>query len=208
MKKTILLLAAFALFCACDKTAPDPTPQEEVEVKTITLSENEHIIYGLGQSFDLTAVVDPETTTRALTWKILDQTILSSQKKSGRTVRFTSCKKGETTIEVSASDALAVCKVKVVQPAASVSFTFEELTLKVGEYQYLIPRVEPKDAYYEDGVTWSSNMPEYVSVDQFGKVMALKPFAGEALVQASVKSVSEDGSPADCVAVCHVKVTH
>lgn len=63
------------------------------------------------------------------------------------------------------------------------------LSLRVGENATLVATVTPKDAEF-DGIAWSSDKPEYATVDDNGKVTAVA--AGEAVItaKAGVKSAT------------------
>lgn len=152
-----------------------------VELNKTTLSLNE------GDTETLTATVKPDNATdKTVTWSSSDEKIATV--KDGK---VTAVKIGEATIKATVGDKTAECKVTVNPvPVSSVELNKESLTLTVGEDYTLTALVKPDNATNKT-VSWASNDPSIVSVDN-GKLKANS--LGKVTITASC-----DGVSADCV---------
>ena len=147
------------------------------------------------QSTTLVATVSPgDATDKTVTWSTSDATVAAVSQDG----KVTAVKQGSATITAKAGSQSATCKVTVkkkVIPVTAVSISQSSLNLIQGQTETLTATVSPEDAT-DKTVTWSSSDATIVSVDQNGKVSALK--GGSATVMAKA---------GDRSAVCSVTVT-
>ena len=168
-----------------------------IHVTSVTLDCNELTLIE-GETVTLTATVAPENATnKNVTWSSSDETVATVD-QSGK---VTAVKAGEATITVKTEDGskTATCAVTVnpkVYPVTGVSLDKTTITLTEGDAQTLVATVAPENATNKN-VTWSSSDETVATVDQSGKVTAVK--AGEATI--TVKT--EDGGK---TATCKVTV--
>ena len=142
----------------------------------------------------LTATVKPDNATdKTVQWSSSDTQVVTVDEG-----RVTSVKEGKATITAKAGNKTATCEVTVkkkVVEVASVTLDRQELQLKKGEEATLTATVSPEDAT-DSSVSWSSSAGDVASVDQQGKVKALK--SGTAVITATAGEMS---------ATCEVTVT-
>ena len=171
--------------------------EKTVSVTEVSLDRTE-LTLTEGSSENLTATVKPDNATnKKVTWKS-DKTGIASVDESGK---VTALKAGEATITVTTEDGgkTATCKVKVAKKTVTVSeVTLDKTSLELteGEKANLTATVKPDNATNKK-VTWKSDKTDIASVDESGKVTALK--AGEATVTVT----TEDGGK---TATCKVTV--
>jgi len=159
------------LFCACDVFETDPTPQE-VAVTGISLNLPSAQML-VGETVQLQARIEPSNATdKTVTW--------SSSRQSVATVSadglVTAVALGTSTITASAGGQQAVCTVTVEQATVAVSsvvLSQSSAALTEGESLTLVATVLPADAT-DKTVTWSSSDESIATVDQNGKVTAVK----------------------------------
>ena len=148
-----------------------------------------------GQSTTLVATVSPaDATDKTVTWSSSDASVATV----GQDGLVTAVKEGTAVITAAAGGKSATCEVTVrkkVIPVTAVSISRTSLQLIKGQSESLTATVSPADAT-DKTVTWSSSDATVVSVDQTGKVTALK--GGAATVTASAGEYS---------ATCRVTVT-
>ena len=145
-----------------------------------------------GQSESLTATVSPaDATDKTVTWSSSDATVVSVD----QTGKVNALNGGAATVTASAGEYSATCRVTVTVPVTGISLDRTALNLDAGQTATLAATVSPADAT-DKTVTWSSSDATVVSVDQTGKVTALK--GGAATVTASAGEYS---------ATCRVTVT-
>ena len=111
--------------------------------------------------------------------------------------KVTGVKAGEATITVTTEDGgkTATCKVTVSETSVAVTgvtLNKTELILDTGGSETLTATVAPADATNQK-VTWKSDKPEIATVDDNGKVTAVK--AGEATVTVTTQ---DGGKTATC----------
>ena len=157
-----------------------------------------------GETGNISAAVLPaDATNKLLTWSSANPDIASVTVAHVSDVCIVKgMRVGSTTIIAKSKDGnfTATCLVTVapnIVPVSSVSVSPSSLALKTGESRNIIATVLPADASNKS-VTWSSDNPNIVTVDNAGKVTAL--VAGTATI--TVKT--EDGSK---TATCFVTVT-
>lgn len=108
-------------------------------------------------------------------------------------LKLTALKAGEATVTVKSGGVTATCRVKVTLPAASsLSLSAAEMALQPGEEAKLTATVLPSNAQ-DRTLTWTSSDSKIASVDQNGKVKAIK--AGSAQITAT----TANGKTATCL---------
>ena len=147
------------------------------------------------QTTTLIATVSPaDATDKTVTWSISNAEVATV----GQDGLVTAVKEGRAVITASAGSKSATCEVTVkkqVIPVSSITLSRTSLNLTKGQSETLSATVTPSDAT-DKNVTWTSSDATLVSVDQNGKVTALK--GGSATVTASAGEKS---------ATCTVEVT-
>lgn len=148
-------------------------------VESITLNHTS-LELAMNEKAVLEAVVNPEGyVSQEVTWTVGDSSVVSFEDGN-----VTALKGGETTITAKSKEnpeISAVCTVKVLAPAESISLNKKELSLVVGDTETLTATVKP-DYATNKAIHWESGNPSVASVDQNGKVTALKE--GEAAIVA------------------------
>ncbi len=151
-----------------------------VAVTSVTLSKTE-LILTEGDSETLAATVKPDDATdRTVTWSTSDATVATVDNNG----RVTAVKAGSATITAKAGEKSATCAVSVsrkVIEVASITLNKAELTLTEGDSETLAATVKPDDAT-DRTVTWSTSDATVATVDNNGKVIAVK--AGSAIITA------------------------
>ena len=149
-------------------------PIESISLDNTSLSLEE------GQSATLVATVKPDDASdKTVSWGSSDEKIATVENG-----KVSAIKEGSVTITAAAGDKKATCKVTVqkkVVVVASVSLSQTAITLYEGQSTTLVATVKPDNAT-DKTVTWSSSASEIASVDQEGKVSAIK--AGSATITA------------------------
>ena len=145
-----------------------------------------------GQSETLTATVSPsDATDKTITWSS-SNTSVASVDQNGKVSALAG---GSATITAKAGDKQATCTVTVTVPVNSVSLDRTSIELTEGESITLVATVKPDDAT-DKKVTWSCANTSVATVDQNGKVTAIKE--GTTNITAKV---------GDKIATCVVKVS-
>ena len=168
-----------------------------VHVSSVSLNETTLDLL-TGDRATLTATVLPSNASdKTISWSSSNENVATV--KNGK---VTAISAGQATITVTTKDGglTASCIVSVTQkivPVNGVSLNYNELELSVGDSEDLIAKVLPTNATNKE-VIWSSTDEEVASVDENGKVTALK--VGETMV--TVTTV--DGGYKD---YCIIKVT-
>ena len=135
-----------------------------------------------GDTETLSATVLPEdATNKKVTWSSSNPNVAAVD--SNGTVKAVGG--GSAIITVTTEDGLktAECMVDVTVQAESISFSEDDITLAENEEYELRLIIKPAEAKLTD-VTYHSDDPETVSVDESGVIQALK--TGSAVIQASV----------------------
>lgn len=168
-----------------------------VHVSSVSLNETSLNLL-TGDRATLTATVLPTNATdKTISWSSSNENVATI--KNGK---ITALNAGQATITATTKDGglTASCVVSVTQkiiPVNGVSLNYSELELSVGDSENLIAKVLPTNATNKE-VIWSTTDDEIASVDENGKVTALK--VGETM--ATVTTV--DGGYKD---YCIIKVT-
>ena len=170
----------------CTVTVTTPVESVSLDRNSVTLEE--------GQSTNLMVTISPnDADDKTVVWKTSDAAVATVT--SGK---VTAVKEGTATITATVGGKSATCAVTVtknVVAVVSVTLNKTELTLAKGASETLVATVSPDNAT-DKKVTWSSGDATIASVDQNGKVTALK--AGTTTVTAKAGEKS---------AVCRVTVT-
>lgn len=154
------------------------------DVESVTLNKPE-LTLKVGETETLQATVLPANANQSVTWK----SSASSTVSVDETGKVTALKEGTAVITVRAQDSkTATCTVTVPSetsgevPVENVTLNKAELTLEVGASETLEATVTPDNASKE--VSWESSEPETASVDNNGKVTAIKEGAAVITVTA------------------------
>ena len=70
----------------------------------------------------------------------------------------------------------ANCTLEIIKQAEIESIILDNVTIDTGDTYQLIPTISPNDAV-DKTLTWTSDAPEYVSVDKNGKITAIGRYA-------------------------------
>ena len=149
---------------------------------SLSLDPGEYTLESIGSSFKIAPVFYPEDATDTeVSWTSADPKIASVS--SDGTV--TAIGPGTTAITAAAAGGAITskCVVTVLSPALDIKISDSRLSLEEGEEATLSASVFPSDAT-QSTLTWRSDKPEVATVDQNGKVRAVK--AGVAVITVSV----------------------
>ena len=169
-----------------------------IHVSSVSLNETTLNIE-TGDRYTLVATVLPsDADDKSVSWSSSDESVATVTSKG----KITAKGAGQAIITVTTTDGglTASCTVNVTQKIVSVngvSLNYSELELSVGDSEDLIAQVLPTNATNKE-VIWSTTDDEVASVDENGKVTALK--VGETII--TVTTV--DGGYKD---FCIIKVT-
>ena len=168
----------------------------EVKAESVEV-DKEKLTLQVGSTKTLSAIVSPvDTYNKNVTWKSGDNSVATVDEKGA----ITGVAVGTTTITATTVDGgfTASCEVTVQKDAIPVT----GITLEENEYYFasdyfsetnqsedepmhrLIAKVEPEMATDAD-VIWSSDNPEVASIDEFGRVTAVRE--GVATITATTK---------------------
>ena len=160
-------------------------------IKSITLNKNNAEIFK-GNMVQLNATIEPsDAYLKVIDWSSSD-TSIATVNSNGTVIGI---KKGIVTITATAGDGsgvVATCVVNVKQNVENIILSKETIYLNKGSSETLTFTVTPDDAN-EKGVVWSSSDPTVATVDQNGKITALKE--GHAFIIATAKDGSKKTSP-------------
>ena len=156
-----------------------------VAVTSISINKTELVI-SKGQSETLTATVKPDDATdKTVTWDI-SNTAIATIDSNGK---VTAVSGGDATITAKAGNQVATCALTVTVPVESVSLDKESITLEEESTTTLVATVKPDDAT-DKSVTWSSSNTSIATVDQSGKVTAVKEGSATITARASNKQAT------------------
>ena len=152
----------------CNITVISQITSVHLNLTAITLDE--------GVSQTLRATINPSDTTddKTLTWKSSNPEVATVDNNG----KVTAVKEGSATITVTTVNGKeATCTVTVTKkpvPIESVSLNKTTLTLEEQQAETLVATINPSDTTDDKTLTWKSNNPEVATVDQEGKVTAVK----------------------------------
>ena len=159
-----------------------------IEVASVTLNKTE-LILTEGDSETLTATVKPDdATNKTVTWSTSDESIA----KVDNNGKVTAVKEGTATIIARAGAKSATCALSVrrkVIEVTSLTLNKAELTLTEGDSETLTATVKPDDAT-DKTVTWSTSDATIATVDNNGKVTAVKAGSATITAKAGEKSAT------------------
>lgn len=174
-----------------DKGSPSPgpyVPPANVAVSSVSISVTAKEIV-IGETLQLSATVSPSNATdKTVTWSTSSSTVATVSP----TGLVTGKAEGTADIKVTAGGKSATCKVTVKKPAVavtSVELDQTDITIKVGETRTLKATVKPDNAT-DKTVTWGSSKPDIATVDNTGKVTAVKEGVASITATSSGKSAS------------------
>ncbi len=159
---------------AGDKTATCSVTVKKnvIAVESVTLDITSTIL-NTGETLTLTATVKPDNATnKTVTWSSNNTTIATVDQNG----KITAVDGGTATITAKAGDKEATCTVMVMKtdiPVEGITLDKYYLELTEGETGAITATVTPYNATNKT-VTWSSGNPLIASVDQNGKVTAVK----------------------------------
>ena len=139
-----------------------------VDVTSVTLDKTSLELVK-GQETTLTATVKPDNATdQTVIWTTSAASVVTVENGQVKAVGG-----GTATITAKAGEQSATCSVTVTVPVISVTLDKTSLELVEGDEAQLTATVGPEDAT-DPTVTWSSDQAEVATVDQTGKVTAVK----------------------------------
>lgn len=212
MKKRFLLLTLISLFViGCskkDNTNNQSNPgsdsqitdsgnndsDQTIPVTSVLINQEDEVEVELGKNVVFTATVLPENATnKKVTWASTNTFVATIN--SGN---ITTKSVGVTTIIVKSKENNEIfdqCTLKVISPKATgVTLNKTSLSLNTGYDETLTATITPANT--GKTVVWSSNDESIATVNQNGKVTAIK--AGSTAIKATVDSFT---------AICNVEVT-
>ena len=149
-----------------------------VTPESISLNKSE-LTLNKGQSETLVATVKPDDTFGDdISWTSSNKFVATVESDG----KVTAVGGGQATITAQIGFKVATCKLTVVVPVESVSLNFSSVTLDEGESVILKATASPKDA--TETVTWSSSNESIATVDQEGKVSAIKEGSADIVAKA------------------------
>lgn len=178
------------------KTAECSVTVDYIHVQSITLDKSSATLYE-GEEFTLNTTITPDDATYSdITWTSDDPEI--AKVEGGK---VTAIKKGSTTIKAEADGKSALCQVEVLSSIAEISLSKSQLSMTIGDTETLEAIITPADATLREEITWSSTNENVATVDNNGKVTAIKE--GTAIISATV-----EGKKAECkVTVDYIHVS-
>ena len=195
---TLTMTAANAGNAKLEATCEVTVTDKAIAATAVTLGDTA-IELEVDGTKTLIAKLTPADSTDRIAWTSSDPTVATVDAAG----KVTALKVGEATITAKANEnASATCKVTVTAKTVAVtSVTLDKETAEVaeGETVQLTATVKPDDAT-DKTVTWSSSDETVATVDNTGKVTAVK--AGEAVITAKAGTKS-----AECTVTVTAKVS-
>ena len=185
---TITVTTVIGRRAECKITVNKPSeniPIESVSLDKTTLTLEEQ------EAETLVATINPSDTTddTTLTWKSNNPEVATVDQEG----KVTAIKEGSATITVTTVNGKeATCTVTVTKkpvPIESVSLNKTTLTLEEQQAETLVATINPSDTTDDTTLTWKSSNPEVATVDQEGKVTAIKE--GSATITVTTVNVKE-----------------
>lgn len=166
-------------------------PAQDIPAQSIKITPDVVTELKVGETIQLTAVVEPENSTDKVEWASLMEE--NATVKDGL---VTALKEGYASITATAGKASATCRITIKaaddgNTVESITLDQEEIHMSPGQTWQLNATVVPEGA----SVTWGSSQTSVATVDQEGKVTAVG--IGETFVKATA---------GDKTAECLVKV--
>lgn len=166
---------------------------EAVQPTKISLSSS--VSLKVGKSKYLTATVTPSDAETELTWSSSNYATINVFQNG----RILAQKEGSSTITVKTSNGLsASCTVTATNPVTdvtSIKVTPATYNIETGEKYFLTATVQPTNAT-DKTVTWSSDTPTVVNVDQNGKITGIEEGT------ATITATTSNGLKSTCTVSC------
>lgn len=212
------VLAATSIF-SCKQTAKGNETPKPVKIASISVKPSS-ITLKKGETSTLEATILPKEAPQEVKWESDAPEKVSVEEIGKGKVKITTKELGTANIKVTSlkdTTKTATCVVTVAETYVGVT-EIKLLTttaLKKGDTSELNFKVLPKDAT-DKNVECTSDAPDKVSVDENsinvdedgnGKVKITAKEVGEATIEVSCKTKSEDGSEKVVTAKCKVTVT-
>ena len=138
----------------------------------------------VGETETLVATVLPENTTdKTIVWTSSDTGVATVDD----TGKVTAINGGTTQIVATCGSVSATCNLTVIVLAESVNLNKTTLTLKPGKTETLVATVLPENTT-DKTVTWTSSDEDVATVDNAGKILAIKK--GDVTISATCGKVS------------------
>lgn len=180
--EAVITAASSGIEAICNVTVV-PAEEEKPEVETVTVTPSETVVM-IGETVTLGVTVTPEDADYTLAWSSSDSDIASVDDNG----TVTALAAGKAVITAEAGGKTGSCTVTVTPvPVESIALDVTALTLEEGESYTLTAEVMPENAT-DRTVSWSSSDESTATVDNTGKVTAVK--AGTATVTAQCGEVS------------------
>lgn len=166
-----------------------------VAVEEIVLDNTDlHLLKG--NSVKLNATIMPEDATdKSVIW-ISDETDVATVDETGKVTANNVGTATITCIAADGSEVKATCTISVQQPIKKIGLC--NVLLTKGQSLVMKPDIEPEDASSRN-VTWSSDNPDVVTVDENGKITA-KEYG-----TATITCIAADGSGVSDTCIVSVK---
>lgn len=179
---TALLSGSIALLLvSCNK-------EKEIAVTSVSITQATAEMY-IGETVQLSVTVLPsDATDKSVSWASSKQSVATVSS----TGKVTAIDEGVSTITASAGGKSSTCLVTVSKKTIAVtSITLNKTTLELveGETETLEATVKPDDAT-DKTVTWASSDQAVATVDNAGKITAVKEGSATITAKAGEKSAS------------------
>ena len=155
---------------------------QEKPATAVTLSEST-LTVNRGSTKTLVLSITPEDFTDEVTWKSSNTSVATVSDAGVVTAQGL----GDAVIQVNVGSVSASCKVTVLQPVTSIYLNESSHSMEAADVYTLIASIFPYDAN-DKSISWSSSDESIATVDDNGKVTALRK--GTVTITAS----SKDGS--------------
>ena len=183
--------------------AENTITEEKIAINNLKLDKTELNLY-VGKDATIKVTIDPSNAAKKdLEWKSSDESIAIVDSNG----KVTAKKEGTAMITVRAldgSETTSICNVNVkAVKVTKIELNKSEITLKVGKTATLkTTKIYPNNATNK-GITWSSSDEKIATVDEKGKVKAIKK--GNVTITATAKDGSN--TKANCIVTIVQPVT-
>ncbi len=145
----------------------------------------------LNSTYKLTYTLIPSNATSTIvSWESSDPDVMTVDENGNVRTKAV----GAATITITTSngktDTLYLYVPRVAATSIMIGLGYFDQDFVVGTTYQLYCRVEPSGT--TDEITWTSARPDYVSVDQNGKITILKEYAGSVTITATINGMSDE----------------
>lgn len=166
----ILGALVLLLLVSCQKK------EQVIPVSSVSINQT-MVELVIGETIQLSATVSPsDATDKSISWSSSNQAIATVANG-----KVTAVAEGAANITASCGGQSATCSVTITIPVESIDLWPSSLELYEGRSETLYATVTPSNAT-ENQITWSSSSTSIATVDENGKVTAIKD--GEAIITA------------------------